>query len=94
MEMRASARVREHRIRLDWTVKDLAAKSGIHKATLYRIDKGVQEPTVEELERIVAAMGMTMAELYGGRRRSRARRPHRHRPRTSKTKPRSTAAHG
>jgi transcriptional regulator with XRE-family HTH domain len=65
MEIRASERVAAWRKTLGWNVKQLAEAAGIHKATLYRIDNGKQEPTVAETELLAAAMGLTLPEFFG-----------------------------
>lgn len=45
-------------------MKSLAKVAGIQYATLHRIEHGVQEPKADELEKLVAALGVTMADLY------------------------------
>lgn len=60
-----ASRVAEWRRHFGWTLKQLAGATGLHKATLHRIDTGVQRAREDELEKIAAAFGLSMAEFYG-----------------------------
>jgi len=43
----------------------LAEKAGINAARLCRIELGKTEPKAEEIERLAAALELTMPEFYG-----------------------------
>lgn len=47
-------------------LKAAAASAGVDYVQLLRIVKGDRSPTVDTLERILAALGSSMEELYGG----------------------------
>jgi transcriptional regulator with XRE-family HTH domain len=51
---------------LGWTQDELAARSGISRGYLSRLERGVPEqPGLQTLSRICAAMGRTWADLFG-----------------------------
>jgi len=50
---------------LGWTQDDLAARSGVSRGYLSRLERGVPEqPGLQTLSRICGAMGRTWAELF------------------------------
>ncbi|HEX2283177.1 MAG TPA: helix-turn-helix transcriptional regulator [Thermomicrobiales bacterium] len=50
---------------LGWTQDDLAARSGVSRGYLSRLERGVPEqPGLQTLSRICGAMGRTWADLY------------------------------
>jgi transcriptional regulator with XRE-family HTH domain len=50
---------------LGWTQDELAARSGVSRGYLSRLERGVPEqPGLQTLSRICGAMGRTWAELY------------------------------
>lgn len=46
------------------SVRDLAARCGVTYSALSRIEKGRQAARAEEVERIAAALGLSMPEFY------------------------------
>ncbi|WGD31990.1 XRE family transcriptional regulator [Ancylobacter sp. WKF20] len=70
-----------HRLRLEreargWSLADLAARSGVGKATISKIEREEMSPTAATLVRLAAAFDLTLAGLLlraeGGERLSRA----------------------
>ena len=65
-------RIHTERGMRDWSLADLADQSGVSKAMLSTIERGMTSPTAALLVRIAAAFGMTLstliarAELQGG----------------------------
>lgn len=51
---------------LGWTQDELAARSGVSRGYLSRLERGVPEqPGLQTLSRICGAMGRTWADLFG-----------------------------
>ena len=65
-------RIHSERALRNWSLADLADRSGVSKAMLSTIERGMTSPTAALLVRIAAAFGMTLstliarAELQGG----------------------------
>ncbi|MER8809934.1 helix-turn-helix domain-containing protein [Mesorhizobium australicum] len=65
-------RIRTERTMRDWSLAELAERSGVSKAMLSTMERGMTSPTAALLVRIAAAFGMTLstliarAELQGG----------------------------
>lgn len=47
------------------SIRKLASKADLHRSSLHRIESGQQELHASELERVVAALDLTMAEFFG-----------------------------
>lgn len=47
------------------TVRGLAVDAGLYYSALSRIEHGKQQATADELERLAAAMGLSMPQFYG-----------------------------
>jgi len=58
-----AARLRSHRARLNWTLKDAANKSGVHFVTISKYESGNKLPTLDALYRIAGAYGIEASEL-------------------------------
>lgn len=58
-------RVRHWRELRGVTQADLAAGAEMDNARLCRIENGKTEPRAEEIERLAAALGLSMPEFYG-----------------------------
>lgn len=58
-------RVRLIRAEFDWSMRDLAAATGVSTATWSRIENGHKFPSDRQRERLADAAGMTTAELVG-----------------------------
>ena len=56
-------RLKAERDRRGWTLADLAARSGVSKAMLSKIEREEVSPTASILSRIAAALGLTLAGL-------------------------------
>lgn len=60
---RVAARIVELRRRRGMTQDDVAAKAGIHRISLVRIERGVKKPTLETLDKIARALRVTLVDL-------------------------------
>jgi transcriptional regulator with XRE-family HTH domain len=58
-----AARVQQERKRRDWTIQDLADRSGISRAMISKIERLDCSPTAVTLSRLSGAFGMSMSEL-------------------------------
>lgn len=58
-----AARVRRERKVRGWTLIDLAAKSGVSRAMISKVERGQASPTATIIGRLSAAFGMTMSEI-------------------------------
>jgi transcriptional regulator with XRE-family HTH domain len=61
--------VRSYRTVRSLSIRDLAKKSGIARSVIHRIESGEQEARASQLEAIAKALGLSMAEFYGGEER-------------------------
>ena len=58
-------RIRAHRKAADLTVTAAAESAGIHRVSWSAIENGADtNPTARTLEKIAAALGVTLAELF------------------------------
>jgi transcriptional regulator with XRE-family HTH domain len=64
-EQQLADRLTDLRRSRDWSLDDLAQRTGISRATLSRIERGDTSPTAAVLGRLAAAFGVAMAELFG-----------------------------
>jgi transcriptional regulator with XRE-family HTH domain len=70
---RIAARLHAERKARDWSLETLAARSGVSKAMISRIERGEASPTAALLGRLSGAFGLTLsallarAEGHGGR---------------------------
>lgn len=70
---RLAARIHAERRQRDWSLETLAARSGVSKAMISRIERGEASPTAALLGRLSGAFGLTLsallarAEGHGGR---------------------------
>ena len=60
---RIARRVKEVRMRLGLTASALAARSGIRRPNISRIESGRHMPSLDTLERLAEALGVPVAEL-------------------------------
>jgi transcriptional regulator with XRE-family HTH domain len=56
--------VRDTRVRLDLTQKELAERAGMSTTGVAMIERGERQPTVDSLEKIAGALGLSVAELF------------------------------
>lgn len=59
-----ATRLRLEREARGWTLADLAARSGVSKAMLSKIERGEASPTAALLGRLSAAYGLTISQLF------------------------------
>jgi len=62
-ELRLGERIRSERMKRQWSLAELANRSGVSRAMLSKIERGEASPTAELLVRIAAAFGMTLSSL-------------------------------
>ena len=76
VESRLAARLRSEREARGWTLADLAARSGVSRAMVSKVERGEASPTAALLGRLSAAFGLTLSQLFarveGGGRIARA----------------------
>jgi transcriptional regulator with XRE-family HTH domain len=63
-----AGRVRELRISLKMTQRDLAEDAGIRQALISKIERGEANPTLDSILRIATALEVSFAELFESRR--------------------------
>jgi len=63
MNVRLATDLRGRRQAAGWSLDDLAARSGVSRATLARIETGGTSPTAEALNRICAAHGTSLSRF-------------------------------
>jgi ribosome-binding protein aMBF1 (putative translation factor) len=79
-----SAQVRMARAALDWTVRDLAEQTGLHRNTINNIEVGryLGDPkTLQLIEKTLKAAGVEFIDENGGGPGVRFRKPGKDRPR-------------
>ncbi len=59
-----ATRLRLERESRGWTLADLAARSGVSRAMVSKIERGEASPTAALLGRLSAAFGLTMSQLF------------------------------
>lgn len=57
-------RIKGLRRSLGWTGKELGDKSGVSQSFISMIEKGINSPTVETLEKLLAAMGVSLHNFF------------------------------
>ncbi len=62
-EQKLASRLRLERDSRNWSLADLAARSGVAKATISKIERGEASPTAVILVRLAGAFGLTLAGL-------------------------------
>ncbi len=63
LSTRLASRLRDLRQSRDWSLDQLAAESGLSRATLSRMEKAEVSPTAESLGRLCAAYGLPLSRL-------------------------------
>ncbi len=63
LEMRLAARVLREREQRGWSVAELAAKSGVSRAMISKIERGDASPTASLLVKIATAFGLPLSLL-------------------------------
>ena len=60
---RVAARIVELRRKRGMTQETLAAKASIHRVSMVNIERGRKQPTLDTLDRIARALGVTLVDL-------------------------------
>lgn len=63
LDMQIAARLRALRAERNWSLDELARRSGVSRATLSRLENAEVSPTASVLGRLCAAYGMAMSRL-------------------------------
>ena len=63
LNQRIGARVRLERENLGWSLTDLAARSGVSRAMVHKVERGDCSPTATLLARLSGAFDLSMSEL-------------------------------
>jgi transcriptional regulator with XRE-family HTH domain len=58
------ARLKDLRTRLEISQEELASRAGVHATYLSDLERGRQTPTLDLLNRLARALGVTMAEFF------------------------------
>jgi transcriptional regulator with XRE-family HTH domain len=61
--LRLGERIQSERVARNWSLAELAERSGVSRAMLSKIERDETNPTAELLVRIAAAFGMTLSSL-------------------------------
>jgi transcriptional regulator with XRE-family HTH domain len=64
VEVSLANRLRMERESRNWTLADLAARSGVSRAMLSKIERCEASPTATLLGRLSAALGLTLSQLF------------------------------
>jgi transcriptional regulator with XRE-family HTH domain len=59
-------RIRDARLALGMTQLDLATATGIRRPNVARLERGGNTPTIETLQRVAEALGVSVASLVSG----------------------------
>lgn len=59
-------RIRNYRTGLSWSQERLAEAAGCHHTYIGQIERGEKNATIESVEKIAAAMGVPMSQLFEG----------------------------
>lgn len=57
-------RIKEYRQRAGLTQENLAFKSGIHVSFISEIERGLKKPSIESLEKLLAALNVSFQEFF------------------------------
>ena len=66
--------VRQWRRRRGLSLRALEQRSGVSYGAIYKIEAGTMSPTVATLEKLAAALGLTVRDLFAPRPRPRSKR--------------------
>src|SRR5882724_155446 len=63
LDSRLAARLKTEREARDWSIADLAQRSGVSKAMISKVERGEASPTAALLGRLSGAFGLTLSTL-------------------------------
>jgi transcriptional regulator with XRE-family HTH domain len=63
LDSRLAARLKTEREARDWSIADLAQRSGVSKAMISKVERGEASPTASLLGRLSGAFGLTLSTL-------------------------------
>jgi len=64
MKTDVGGKIRYYRKKLDLSQEALALKAGLHPAYLGKLERNEKNPTVETMDKIVTAIGISYAEFF------------------------------
>jgi transcriptional regulator with XRE-family HTH domain len=73
LDARLAARIRAERESRDWSIADLAERSGVSKAMISKIERAEASPTAALLGKLSGAFGLTLSTLLSRAERSGGR---------------------
>lgn len=56
-------RIRELRIKKDWSQEDLADKTNFHRTYIGMVERGERNPSLKNLKKFADAFGLSLSEL-------------------------------
>jgi transcriptional regulator with XRE-family HTH domain len=65
LDTRLGARIRTEREARGWSLTDLAGRSAVSRAMIYKVERGESSPTATLLSRLSGAFGLTLSTLLG-----------------------------
>ena len=64
LDGRIAQRLRRERQRLDLSLEELSARSGVSRAMISKVERGEASPTAALLGRLCAGLGLSLAQLF------------------------------
>ena len=64
MKTDVGEKIKYYRKKLDLSQEELALKAGIHPAYLGKLERNEKNPTVETMDKIVSAIGISYGEFF------------------------------
>ncbi len=58
--------IRKHRLRLDLSQEDLAERADLHRTYIGSVERGERNISIDNIERIAAALGIEITTLFEG----------------------------
>jgi len=63
LDRRIAARLQAERTGRDWSLEELATRSGVSRAMISKVERGESSPTASLLGRLSSAFGLTLSQL-------------------------------
>jgi len=59
-------RIRDLRLQKEWSQEELADKAGLHRTYIGAIERGEQNVSIDNIERLAKVLGLTLERLFSG----------------------------
>lgn len=59
-------RIRELRLQKGWSQEELADKVGLHRTYIGTIERGEQNVSIDNIEKLAKTLGTTLQQLFSG----------------------------